>query len=353
MMTTCRLLCALLVLALCCCPSVCVAEGDAEVTDNSRTLLIPEPPVTGVSGQANTFVTSSSTGLADPLPAPGGKADAQMNPGPGTVTVVSDGQGGGTPERPRNDTEQPNGTSGLQLAAGPPKSVQQEAEITETSGSMSESESSKEHKATEEKQSEASGPRHVPPEDPVTPSLESVTKEEPSRSEFSISEAGTVQTLIENQTPQRLSSGHGTIQKPTKKDTVQKSSEKATKLSEKNDVEEPTSGTTSDNGNGTSTTPALPEDSDKTTRPTNTEQGRGGSANPMAQIGTNSTVTVQSQEETVPNTTTTTTAPEAPTTTTTGAPSRPREIDGSLSSSAWVCAPLLLALSALAYTTLG
>ncbi|KAF8300934.1 putative mucin TcMUCII [Trypanosoma cruzi] len=60
-------------------------------------------------------------------------------------------------------------------------------------------------------------------------------------------------------------------------------------------------------------------------------------------------------------TTTTTTAPEAPstttteapTTTTTRAPSRLREMDGSLSSSAWVCAPLVLAASALAYTTLG
>ncbi|EKF29754.1 mucin TcMUCII, putative [Trypanosoma cruzi marinkellei] len=60
-------------------------------------------------------------------------------------------------------------------------------------------------------------------------------------------------------------------------------------------------------------------------------------------------------------TTTTTTAPEAPstttteapTTTTTRAPSRSREIDGSLSSSAWVCAPLLLAASALTYTALG
>ncbi|EKF98897.1 mucin TcMUCII, putative [Trypanosoma cruzi] len=57
-------------------------------------------------------------------------------------------------------------------------------------------------------------------------------------------------------------------------------------------------------------------------------------------------------------TTTTTTKPptsttEAPTTTTTHAPSRLREIDGSLSSSAWVCAPLVLAASALAYTALG
>ncbi|PBJ77127.1 mucin TcMUCII [Trypanosoma cruzi cruzi] len=60
-------------------------------------------------------------------------------------------------------------------------------------------------------------------------------------------------------------------------------------------------------------------------------------------------------------TTTTTTAPEAtstttteaPTTTTTRAPSRLREIDSSLSGSAWVCAPLLLAVSALAYTAVG
>ncbi|EKF25995.1 mucin TcMUCII, putative [Trypanosoma cruzi marinkellei] len=64
-----------------------------------------------------------------------------------------------------------------------------------------------------------------------------------------------------------------------------------------------------------------------------------------------------SAQTTTTTTTTTTKAPttttEAPTTTTTRAPSRPREIDGSLSSSAWVCAPLLLAASALAYTAVG
>ncbi|PBJ71320.1 mucin TcMUCII [Trypanosoma cruzi cruzi] len=59
-------------------------------------------------------------------------------------------------------------------------------------------------------------------------------------------------------------------------------------------------------------------------------------------------------------TTTTTQAPigkatttETPSTSTTRTPSRLREIDDSLSSSAWVCAPLLLAASALAYTALG
>ncbi|EAO00049.1 putative mucin TcMUCII [Trypanosoma cruzi] len=76
-----------------------------------------------------------------------------------------------------------------------------------------------------------------------------------------------------------------------------------------------------------------------------------------ATTSTTSTTTTKA-----PTTTTTTTAPEAPsttttteasTTTTTRAPSRLREIDGSLSSSAWVCAPLLLAVSALAYTAVG
>ncbi|PBJ76318.1 mucin TcMUCII [Trypanosoma cruzi cruzi] len=67
---------------------------------------------------------------------------------------------------------------------------------------------------------------------------------------------------------------------------------------------------------------------------------------------------VKEQAPTTTTTTTTTTktpttTTEAPTTTTTRAPSRLREIDGSLSSSAWVCAPLLLAASALVYATVG
>ncbi|KAF5218360.1 hypothetical protein ECC02_008733 [Trypanosoma cruzi] len=69
-------------------------------------------------------------------------------------------------------------------------------------------------------------------------------------------------------------------------------------------------------------------------------------------------VNEQAPTTTTTTTTTTTMAPtttttEAPTTTTTRAPSRLREVDGSLSSSARVCAPLLLAVSALAYTALG
>ncbi|ESS54892.1 mucin TcMUCII [Trypanosoma cruzi Dm28c] len=73
--------------------------------------------------------------------------------------------------------------------------------------------------------------------------------------------------------------------------------------------------------------------------------------------------TTTTNAPTTTTTTTTTTAPEAPlntamnteapTTTTTRAPSRLREVDGSLSSSAWVCAPLVLAVSALVYTTVN
>ncbi|EAN93959.1 putative mucin TcMUCII [Trypanosoma cruzi] len=70
-----------------------------------------------------------------------------------------------------------------------------------------------------------------------------------------------------------------------------------------------------------------------------------------------STTTTTTKPPTTTTTTTTqapsTTTTEAPAVSTTRAPSRLREIDGSLSGSAWVCAPLVLAASALAYTTVG
>ncbi|RNC33550.1 mucin TcMUCII [Trypanosoma cruzi] len=80
-------------------------------------------------------------------------------------------------------------------------------------------------------------------------------------------------------------------------------------------------------------------------------------ANSESEDSTEETTTTTTKAPSTTTTTTTqapsTTTTEAPTTTTTRAPSRLREIDGSLSSSAWVCAPLLLAASALAYTALG
>ncbi|KAF8302320.1 putative mucin TcMUCII [Trypanosoma cruzi] len=120
---------------------------------------------------------------------------------------------------------------------------------------------------------------------------------------------------------------------------------------------------------GPAPTAAGPESGDVS----NTLQNHGSDGTPGAEIGTRQSAEEASQEAEDPaettTTTTTTYAPttitttttkapttntEAPTTTTTThAPSRLREIDGSLSSSAWVCAPLLLAVSALTYATLG
>ncbi|EAN99305.1 putative mucin TcMUCII [Trypanosoma cruzi] len=105
----------------------------------------------------------------------------------------------------------------------------------------------------------------------------------------------------------------------------------------------------------------------------NTLQNHGTDGTPGPEIGTRQSAEEANQEAEdlakttttttttyAPTTTTTTTteAPsttttEAPTTTTTRAPSRLREFDGSLSSSAWVCASLLLAASALVYTTVN
>ncbi|KAF8286566.1 putative mucin TcMUCII [Trypanosoma cruzi] len=82
-----------------------------------------------------------------------------------------------------------------------------------------------------------------------------------------------------------------------------------------------------------------------------------GQADKNSKASAETTTTTRAPTTTTTTTTTTeapsTTTTEAPTTTTSRAPSRLREIDGSLSSSAWVCAPLLLAVSALTYTAVG
>ncbi|KAF8296762.1 mucin, putative, partial [Trypanosoma cruzi] len=67
-MMTCRLLCALLVLALCCCPSVCVtATGGDQVVDSSS-LSRSQSQGADVPGPANTSTTSSSTVPSVTLP---------------------------------------------------------------------------------------------------------------------------------------------------------------------------------------------------------------------------------------------------------------------------------------------
>ncbi|EAN97293.1 putative mucin TcMUCII [Trypanosoma cruzi] len=92
---------------------------------------------------------------------------------------------------------------------------------------------------------------------------------------------------------------------------------------------------------------------DKTNVPTTTTSTTTTLASNITTTTTTTTTAPEAPSTTTTTTTSTTTTTQSPTTTTTRAPSRLREIDGSLSSSAWVCAPLLLAVSALAYTTLG
>ncbi|EAN83127.1 putative mucin TcMUCII [Trypanosoma cruzi] len=98
-------------------------------------------------------------------------------------------------------------------------------------------------------------------------------------------------------------------------------------------------------------------DNDDTTGP---QGSKNKSADQTYQNGEDPAATTTTTTTTMAPTTTTTapqapstTTTEAPTTTSTRAPSRLRRIDGGLSSSAWMCAPLLLAVSALAYTTVG
>ncbi|RNF08790.1 mucin TcMUCII [Trypanosoma cruzi] len=124
-------------------------------------------------------------------------------------------------------------------------------------------------------------------------------------------------------------------------------------VSETEIVEEPEGETDVDEGSGSedSTLRKTQGSSDEVKTPDTT-------TTPTKAPTTTTTTTTTRAPTTTTTTTTTTKAPsttttEAPTTTTTRAPSRLREIDGSLSSSAWVCAPLLLAVSALAYTAVG
>ncbi|EAN93803.1 putative mucin TcMUCII [Trypanosoma cruzi] len=105
------------------------------------------------------------------------------------------------------------------------------------------------------------------------------------------------------------------------------------------------SGSGPDKGNDAPGTPGVPR---PTANQTN-EKGKDHAETTTTTTTTKPPTTTTTTTTKAPSTTTT----EAPTTTTTRAPSRLREIDGSLSSSAWVCAPLVLAASALAYTAVG
>ncbi|EKG06691.1 mucin TcMUCII, putative [Trypanosoma cruzi] len=234
MMMTCRLLCALLVLALCCCPSVCVTESSQVSVKDSPTHSLTPPQGTGLSGTTNTSTTS--------IPAVPAAVSSGKNESPNTQ---------GTPGAGQALPENPSVVAAPAGSPGPESSVPIKNEVPGGSG--------------------ISGSPGNP--GPVA-------------------------------------------------DTVEKNGDNDT--------------TESKSGNNPSTDQ------------TNTNADDSAKKNTAATINTTTTTTTTTAPE-APSTTTT----EAPTTTTTRAPSRLREIDGTLSSSAWVCAPLLLAASALAYTTVG
>ncbi|KAF8284413.1 putative mucin TcMUCII [Trypanosoma cruzi] len=231
MMTTCRLLCALLVLALCCCPSVCAAGSSQVSVKDSPTHSLTPPQGTGLSGTTNTSTTS--------IPA----VPAAASPG-------------------KNESPNTQGTPGVEQALPETPSV-------------------------------VTAPAGIPGPESSVP----ITNEVPGGS--------------------GISGSPGPVA-----DTVQKNGD--------NDTTESKSG------------------NNQSTDQTNTNADDSAKKNTAATINTTTTTTTTTAPV-APSTTTT----EAPTTTTTRAPSRLREIDGTLSSSAWVCAPLLLAASALAYTTVG
>ncbi|EAN93989.1 putative mucin TcMUCII [Trypanosoma cruzi] len=231
-MMTCRLLCALLVLALCCCPSVCVtADGEEDVN------ISGQPPVQpGVQTPSSTQLQSDNSGVM------GSQSNSDITPGQNQVT------GGRGSE---NSLPSPPAPTGESATSGTKESTVPEAGRTQEQDAMT-----------------GAGVLQIQPGDAESPNSRTVTA------------------------PNTATTGMS----PTPPNELENNSAK--------NINAPTTITT------TTTATTAPE---------------------------------------APSTTTT----EAPTTTTSRTPSRLREIDGSLSSSAWVCAPLLLAVSALAYTAVG
>ncbi|PBJ69491.1 mucin TcMUCII [Trypanosoma cruzi cruzi] len=106
MMMTCRLLCALLVLALCCCPSVCAAEPTQLTEFKAGETLTPQDSVgsndsdnTGAKGtelngqssdkEADSSERPSKTVSASATPSPTGTGEE----GPSGASALQDGRG--------------------------------------------------------------------------------------------------------------------------------------------------------------------------------------------------------------------------------------------------------------------
>ncbi|KAF5216651.1 hypothetical protein ECC02_010551 [Trypanosoma cruzi] len=324
MMMTCRLLCALLVLALCCCPSVCASGDTPEVEASSKTTTknTTQPPVT--NDKANIQAVGKVAGQSS-LQLEGVQGKGQSGPSAPPVTnpaVKPEDDGAGQSATGTSQADGNDGTTGSQGSTGQPANQANgnaEGGVDTTTTTITTHAADDEEKATPDAEANTK----------VTSSmLPAPENSRPEAAEESATEPAPGNILPE---APRL-----TVPGPkvnTEYNTVQKTGTNGTAGQE--------------SGTSTSTEQANKETEDAA--PTTTTKTK-----------TKATTTTTATTTKAP-TTTTTTAPEAPSTTTkeaptvstTRVPSRLREIDGSLVSSAWVCAPLVLAASALAYTTLG
>ncbi|EKF28802.1 mucin TcMUCII, putative [Trypanosoma cruzi marinkellei] len=329
MMTTCRLLCALLVLALCCCPSVCMAEGDEDQVSELSLESNPNGTI-DTDRKVQTSITSSDPGKEGSR-VPDQLEDQNTKSPTPTIEQEQDGAGGsggsrssgtveGTPGNAEKNAEQVHDTPGLEEAPSKSelkvqaKTVQEQVQISGTVVSGLSSQSSNGQTQSGKPASQGSSRTADPLEGTDTESPESTTERGQGEAGGSGSPgagAGTPGIPGDDAVQSHITPGLGLTAGPAKGNGQE-------------------SGTASN----TSESAGLP----KTVQDPATSEATGADqANDLA----------DPLKE--PDTTTKTTT----TTTTTGAPSRLPEIDGSLSSSAWVCAPLLLTVSALAYTTLG
>ncbi|ESS60484.1 mucin TcMUCII [Trypanosoma cruzi Dm28c] len=305
MMMTCRLLCALLVLALCCCPSVCAEEAQ-EATEgqgdtNDPNLLPPSP---------KSKAASSNGGVAGPAAsAPGGipgndQVEAAENSAtePAAAEIESKAPGLDALEPKVNAVPNTSLTEGVNGNKGSDIDTIQTADQTDNNVEV------------------------------VTETTESIT---------------TTVSPENNKSPEAKGKGANSLPHATE-DKQGTGNSGSSSLGSSAD-----SGRSAVEGDSTVTEPQ----SNNALNTTQTEVNNG-TTGPRSGTSSSADQTGRNAEDAAKTTTTTTQAPsntttEAPAVSTTHAPSRLREIDGSLSSSAWVCAPLVLAASVLAYTAVG
>ncbi|KAF5215977.1 hypothetical protein ECC02_011298 [Trypanosoma cruzi] len=301
MMTTCRLLCALLVFALCCCPSVSASDTDRAESNGIVTSRAIGTPELTLQGSSPPELPSTETRPAAKL----GEDDGAGQSATGTSQADGNDDTSGSQGSTRQLGDQSNNKAVVTADTTKKTTTTESPEKT----------------------------RNLEANTNVTTLLSPAPGEIPGNSRPEAAEESATEPAPGNILPEapRL-----TVPEPkvnTEYNTVQKRGTNGTAGQE--------------SGTSTSTEQANKETEDAA--PTTTTKTKTKATTTTTTTTTRAPTTTTTTAPEAPSTTTT----EAPTTTTTRAPSRLREIDGSLSSSAWVCAPLVLAVSALAYTALG